>query len=150
PDEMIAQRRQVNDAGEQENRECNEPVPNCECLLDVHSALTERQAVRPQQFLNFFPLPHGHESLRPTFGSSRRICGISSCTSDSGSRARVAGVDGFCRTPAGRCAIGSSCFSKCAGKFARNCSNAIKFDVLRKRLLSTSFLMFAISSTKIS
>src|ERR671931_959271 len=29
-------------------------------------------ATRPQQFLYFFPLPHGHGSLRPTFGSSRR------------------------------------------------------------------------------
>src|SRR5436305_7661058 len=29
-------------------------------------------AIRPQQFLYFFPLPHGHGSLRPTFGSSRR------------------------------------------------------------------------------
>jgi hypothetical protein len=28
-------------------------------------------AVRPQQFLNFLPLPHGHGSLRPTLGSSR-------------------------------------------------------------------------------
>ena len=29
-----------------------------------------RYAVRPQQFLNFFPLPHGHGSFRPTFGIS--------------------------------------------------------------------------------
>lgn len=27
----------------------------------------------PWQFLNFLPLPHGHGSLRPTFGVSRRI-----------------------------------------------------------------------------
>src|SRR2546430_16918357 len=30
-------------------------------------------AVRPQQFLYFFPLPHGHGSFRPTFGKERRI-----------------------------------------------------------------------------
>src|SRR5437762_11618910 len=35
-------------------------------------------AVRPQQFLYFFPLPHGHGSLRPTFGSSRRTVLITS------------------------------------------------------------------------
>jgi len=27
----------------------------------------------PQHFLYFFPLPHGHGSLRPTFGDSSRI-----------------------------------------------------------------------------
>src|SRR5438105_15945229 len=30
-------------------------------------------AVRPQQFLYFFPLPHGHGSFRPTFGKERLI-----------------------------------------------------------------------------
>ena len=34
------------------------------CLLRGHA---------PWQFLNFLPLPHGHGSLRPTFGVSRRI-----------------------------------------------------------------------------
>src|SRR5947207_1802881 len=28
----------------------------------------------PQHFLYFFPLPHGHGSLRPTFGASFTIC----------------------------------------------------------------------------
>src|SRR5207249_3181113 len=28
----------------------------------------------PWHFLYFFPLPHGHGSLRPTFGSSRFTC----------------------------------------------------------------------------
>jgi hypothetical protein len=32
-----------------------------------------RYATRPQQFLYFLPLPHGHGSLRPTFGIERRI-----------------------------------------------------------------------------
>jgi len=27
---------------------------------------------RPQHFLNFLPLPHGHGSFRPTFGISRK------------------------------------------------------------------------------
>ena len=31
-----------------------------------------RHAAAPWHFLYFFPLPHGHGSLRPTFGSSRR------------------------------------------------------------------------------
>ena len=34
-------------------------------------------AVRPQQDLNFRPLPHGHGSLRPTFGTSRCIGSVS-------------------------------------------------------------------------
>ena len=29
-------------------------------------------AAAPQHFLNFFPLPQGHGSLRPTLGSARR------------------------------------------------------------------------------
>ena len=29
-------------------------------------------AFRPQQFLYFLPLPHGHGSLRPIFGEVRR------------------------------------------------------------------------------
>ena len=33
----------------------------------------------PQHFLYFLPLPHGHGSLRPTFGVDRRAgCGASS------------------------------------------------------------------------
>src|SRR6476469_2339287 len=32
-----------------------------------------RSAVRPQQLLYFFPLPHGQGSLRPTLGNERRI-----------------------------------------------------------------------------
>src|SRR5437879_8442251 len=35
-------------------------------------ALSKFQAVRPQQFLYFFPLPHGHGSFRPTLGKERR------------------------------------------------------------------------------
>src|ERR1700704_6987527 len=32
----------------------------------------QHHAPAPWHFLYFFPLPHGHGSLRPTFGSSRR------------------------------------------------------------------------------
>src|SRR6185503_3540651 len=35
-------------------------------------------AAWPWHFLYFFPLPHGHGSLRPTFGSSRRTVLITS------------------------------------------------------------------------
>jgi hypothetical protein len=37
-------------------------------------------AVRPQQFLNFFPLPQGHGSLRPTRGMDGLRMGNSSAT----------------------------------------------------------------------
>src|SRR2546423_15671711 len=35
--------------------------------------MTPPHAAAPWHFLYFFPLPHGHGSLRPTFGSSRRM-----------------------------------------------------------------------------
>src|SRR6202043_1485594 len=38
-------------------------------------------ACLPQQFLYFFPLPHGQGSLRPTFGASLRVVGITSSSS---------------------------------------------------------------------
>src|SRR5215207_578203 len=41
----------------------------------------------PWQFLNFFPLPHGQGSLRPTFGVSRRIVTFGSWISGSGAAA---------------------------------------------------------------
>ena len=47
-------------------------------------------------------------------------------------------------------AAGASSFNKNCGSVARKFSNACKFEVLRKRLCSTSFLMFAINSTNMS
>src|SRR5256885_573738 len=41
-----------------------------------------RYATRPQQFLNFFPLPQGHGSFRPTLGVSRRTGARSSFNSE--------------------------------------------------------------------
>src|SRR5439155_19572614 len=38
---------------------------------DERLGLQFHPAPAPWHFLNFFPLPHGHGSLRPTFGSSR-------------------------------------------------------------------------------
>src|SRR3954463_5384750 len=35
--------------------------------------LMHQAAFAPQHFLYFFPLPHGHGSLRPTFSASRTI-----------------------------------------------------------------------------
>jgi hypothetical protein len=46
-------------------------------------------AIRPQQFLNFFPLPQGHGSLRPTFGTSRWMGSVSGGWSPSGSAVAV-------------------------------------------------------------
>src|SRR5205809_4795289 len=59
-------------------------------------------AVRPQQFLYFFPLPHGHGSLRPTFGSSRRtvLTGASSPPTREGCRAEPPAADGLLRAGA--------------------------------------------------
>jgi hypothetical protein len=45
------------------------------CVLECGGApplSISRYAMRPQQFLYFFPLPQGHGSLRPTFGTERR------------------------------------------------------------------------------
>src|SRR5947209_18116595 len=47
-------------------------------------------------------------------------------------------------------AVGACSRSKNCGNVARKFSNACKFEVLRKRLFKTSFLMFAISSTNMS
>src|SRR5437879_2236910 len=43
-----------------------------EQIKSLKRALSKFQAVRPQQFLYFFPLPHGHGSFRPTLGRERR------------------------------------------------------------------------------
>ena len=40
--------------------------------LDRWLIPTVTHAAAPWHFLYFLPLPHGHGSLRPTFGSSRR------------------------------------------------------------------------------
>src|SRR2546421_11084639 len=108
-------------------------------------------AVRPQQFLYFFPLPHGHGSFRPTFGTVRRT-GRSSGTSPSplspvglGWRARCGGIS---EPAVGD--VGPSSRKRNWGKLPRKSSNARRFVVLRKRLCSTSFLMFAINSTNMS
>jgi hypothetical protein len=37
------------------------------------------QAFRPWHFLYFFPEPHGHGSLRPTFAPARTGFGASAC-----------------------------------------------------------------------
>ncbi len=40
--------------------------------FDASGVVLDAQAAAPWHFLYFLPLPHGHGSLRPTFGSSRR------------------------------------------------------------------------------
>src|SRR3954471_24520813 len=47
-----------------------------------HLRRRRNHATRPQQFLNFFPLPQGHGSFRPTFGTSRRTGARSSVSSE--------------------------------------------------------------------
>ena len=39
----------------------------------AHAGGANRYAAAPWHFLYFFSLPQGHGSLRPTFGSLRRI-----------------------------------------------------------------------------
>ena len=118
-------------------------------------------ALRPQQFLNFLPLPHGHGSFRPTFGISRRTGARSRVTSPlspfsvpaawaatarSGRRPGTGpGIGPFAVGAVGACSRSRNC-----GRVERKFSKACKLEVLRKRLCSTSFLMFAINSTNIS
>src|SRR5262249_6895685 len=113
-------------------------------------------ATRPQQFLYFFPLPQGHGSLRPTLGNERRI-GRSIDTSPAPSpspsppTAAIAPTGWRIRAPAAAVgAVGPSSRSRNCGNVARKFSNACRLEVLRKRLFSTSFLMFAINSTNMS
>src|SRR5436190_24364625 len=117
-------------------------------------------ATRPQQFLYFLPLPHGQGSLRPTLGPPRRTGRSMAYSPFSGSDVRVALAGVAVRTPAGRFAPpveapseptpGAVSRNKNCGSVARKFSKACKFEVLRKRLCNTSFLIFAISSTNIS
>src|SRR6266403_4903815 len=118
----------------------------------------DRYATRPQQFLYFFPLPHGHGSLRPTFGIERRT-GKSIDTSPAPSPSpspiipAIAPTGCGCRARDGAPAVGAvgACSrSKKCGNVARKFSNACKLEVLLNRLFRTSFLMFAISSTNMS
>src|SRR5205814_6644833 len=82
-------------------------------------------AIRPQQFLYFFPLPHGHGSLRPTFGNSRRNDGNSICGSPEDDAVTVpVGGRSIFTTMFFPGADGLSGCSKCCGSAARTCSNA--------------------------
>src|SRR3982751_3991012 len=117
-------------------------------------------ATLPQQFLYFLPLPQGQGSLRPTLGPPRRTGRSMAYSPFSGSSAPVAVGEAAVRTPAGRLAPpveapseptpGAVSLNRNCGSGARKFSNACKFEVLRKRLCNTSFLIFAISSTNIS
>src|SRR5258705_2655038 len=115
-----------------------------------------RYATRPQQFLYFFPLPQGHGSLRPTFGNERRIgrsIDTSPAPSPSPSPPTAAIPPTGWRMRAAAVAVGAvgpSSRSRNSGNVARKFSNACRFDMLRKRLFRTSFLMFAINSTNMS
>lgn len=115
------------------------------------------QAVRPQQFLYFFPLPQMQGSFRPIFGVSLRCAGITSSSSSpfftfDTSRAGPT----FSRRATGPCVWRAGCGARAAGAAsgrcailkgseARNCSNAIRLVVLRKRFDKTSFLILAIN-----
>src|SRR5437773_10409234 len=84
-------------------------------------------AVRPQQFLYFFPLPHGHGSFRPTFGKERRI-GRSIDTSPDPSPSIATPAIAGCgwRARAGALAVGAvgaSSRNKNCGRLARKFSN---------------------------
>src|SRR5262249_2132744 len=63
-------------------------------------------AAAPWHFLYFFPLPHGHGSFLPTFGSSRRtvFTAASSPPTRAGARAdRPAGAGAVAAAQAGSC-----------------------------------------------
>src|SRR6266568_7589634 len=99
-------------------------------------------ATRPQQFLYFFPLPHGQGSLRPTFGNSRRTGARSSFISPSPlpPAIAIAGCGRGACCGAGDSGEGACSFSRNCGSVARKFSNACRFEVLRKRLCNTSNL----------
>src|SRR5207247_2405718 len=93
-------------------------------------------ATLPQQFLYFFPLPHGHGSLRPTFGNERRI-GRSIDTppapspSPSAPTAAIAPTGWRMRASAVAVgAVGPSSRSTDCRNVARTFPNACKFDLL--------------------
>src|SRR5438874_11232633 len=68
-------------------------------------------AVRPQQFLYFFPLPQGHGSLRPTFGIERRTgksIDTSPAPSPSPATPAIAATGGGCRARDGAPAVGAA------------------------------------------
>src|ERR1700676_1869841 len=137
-------------------RTCRQAVPACSAahLESIrHSAAPVSQAVRPQQFLYFLPLPQGHGSLRPTFGASRRAAGMTSSSSSPFFSVCSPWADPSCSRrgdgPPGACA---SCPASDPGRGGmlngsedKNCSKAIRLVVLRNRLDSTSFLMPPIS-----
>src|SRR5205809_5635251 len=75
-------------------------------------------AVRPQQFLYFFPLPHGHGSLRPTFGSSRRtVLGVASSPPTRGGCCARGGPNGLACAARARLPPTTDCNSDADGSF---------------------------------
>src|SRR5215472_19206681 len=99
-----------------------------------------RYAILPQQFLYFFPLPHGHGSLRPTLGNDRRIgrsIETSPAPSPSPSPPTAAIAPTGCRIRVSAVAVGAvgpSSRRRNCGRVARKFSNACRLEVLRKRL----------------
>src|SRR5690625_3818403 len=104
-----------------------------------------RDQTEPQHFLNFFPLPQGHGSFRPTFGVSRLIvilgsfdscCGAfppAAAAVPAGTLRRAAGVVSAAGASAGPSVFAS--FERAASMF----SKAVMWEADRKSPLQISW-----------
>src|SRR3954466_10010473 len=106
----------------------------------------------PWQFLNFLPLPHGHGSLRPTFGVSRRIVTLGNWISSGGVPALPFGPAGAdCGACAWACGAGRSLGPTARAvrlSSASMFSNDSRFDALRKSPVQICSRTLFISSSK--
>src|SRR5207249_10008224 len=90
-------------------------------------------AFLPQQFLYFLPLPHGHGSLRPTFGVSR-LCGLvtSSMALSTMPPPDFESLGGGCDAPPNAPPLSRSGALNWIGKARRKFSNGASELALRK------------------
>src|SRR5580692_6729976 len=98
----------------------------------------------PQHCLYFFPLPHGHGSLRPTLGPVRTGLALALACASAAAAASFTTSLAFLPSAEGAgaaaglpSALACEC-SVCRGVLRRKFSNAIKLDALRKTLWQIS------------
>src|SRR5947207_12256812 len=102
----------------------------------------------PQQCLNFFPLPHGQGSLRPTFGPERTgfAFSLAAIASETISLPLLDGADSPPLLAPPNAVV--SWWTVFCGNLRRNCSNAIRLEALRNMLGQISVWSVTINSSK--
>src|SRR5258705_4276213 len=129
-------------------------------ISDILRRLAEQSQFKnvgyfPQQCLNFFPLPQGHGSLRPTLGPARTGLAFSMAAAASLTMSLpcCGPARGFFAAESDPVVVPPNALVVwcvvCCGTLRRKFSKAIRLEALRKMLWQISVLMLTINSSKI-